>query len=231
MGTDLNAVKAYNDAVVKLNTQRQGLLTQNGYKATIDPKTGAISNLQVDPYNNYGNFQQLLNNQGYEDIAAHDAGASRGFTGGLANQPEAQLANQHGAARTSFGSNLMGQFANYDTQQADAAQTRDSALWQAQLAAALNAVNNADFNPADYSTPDPYGSQAVQNSIDSHPGDLATWLNQIANTHFGAYQPSARTTAGAKAAPMKPAPRPISDVLNSAKVAAKAQAARKKGGK
>src|SRR6478609_6672725 len=89
--TQLAAKTAYNNALVKLNGQRQGTLRSYGYNANFDPTTGKMSGLSVDPNNPYGQLQGTLRNQSMEDDNARYGMQDRGLHGGLANQATTDL--------------------------------------------------------------------------------------------------------------------------------------------
>ena len=124
------AQTAYNNALAQLNSQRLSTLTNYGYKGTIDPATGVLTGMGVDPNSMYGLLQQMLHGQAVEDQGANYASEDRGLSGGLAHQAGSELHYQHGAAATQLGSNLQQQLSDYQNQQQQDAETRDNTLWQ-----------------------------------------------------------------------------------------------------
>jgi hypothetical protein len=148
---------AYSNALASINNQRQQALQSFGYTGTIDPTTGQLTNMQVDPNNPYGQYQQMLG-QGAADQQAVQAGAeARGLGsvlgprgGGLAAQSLSNAKLAFGGQSAGLGENLMGTLGGLTEQQNQAQDTMNNALWQAELASAQNAIANQDFNPADF---------------------------------------------------------------------------------
>jgi hypothetical protein len=149
---------AYQSALSSINGQRQQALQSFGYQGQIDPTTGQLTNMQVDPHNPYGQYQQMLS-QGATDQAGVRAGAmSRGLGavtgargGGLAAQDLANAKLAFGGQSAALGENLMSTLGNLSSQQQDAQTTENNALWNAELASAQNAIQQQQFNPADFS--------------------------------------------------------------------------------
>ena len=125
---DLAAQTAYNNAVIRLNSQRQNTLQQAGYQADIDPTTGAYTNLRVDPNNPYGGYQQLLRSGAQQSEAAHSSAVGRGLVGGLANQGDREAQYQFGGASNQFGTAFQQTMGGYDQSQTDAAGQRDQTM-------------------------------------------------------------------------------------------------------
>jgi hypothetical protein len=139
---------AYQRALIRFNSQRTGLLKQYGYKGTVDPTTGMMSNLGVDSGNVHGSLQTLLGQQAGEDQNALYGAEDRGLHGGLANQAETSLHSLHGGQSSALGQSLFDSLSGLDSQQLDAKGALDAALWQMQHQATTDAVNTGDFNPA-----------------------------------------------------------------------------------
>lgn len=146
---DTLATNAYNKALAQINANRLNTLTSYGYKGTVDPHTGVVSNIVVDPTNPYGKLQELFHTQASEDRDATFQAEDRGLRGGLAHQAASELRYQHGAQRTGLGSDLSQALSGYQDQQDEAAYTRDAALWQAQLEQLQAAIAAGAFNPPD----------------------------------------------------------------------------------
>jgi hypothetical protein len=168
----LIAKKAYQEALARINAQRTGTLRQYGYLGDIDPTTGTLRHVRVDPHNLYGQYQQMLGSQAGEDQAALDEAAARGLHGGLARQMVSRLHREHGGQSAALGQNLTGTLADFQDQQNQAAQVRDSALYEAELQAARDAIAAQQFNPADVSgVPMPaYGDGTSSDNTDLNAG-------------------------------------------------------------
>ena len=149
---------AYQQALASINSQRQQALQSFGYTGQIDPSTGQLTNMQVDANNPYGQYQQMLA-QGAGDQAgvtansmARGLGAVTGARGGgLAAQGLTDAKLAFGANSANLGESLMGTMGNLTSQQNQAQDMMNNALWNAELASAQNAISNQDFNPADFS--------------------------------------------------------------------------------
>lgn len=138
---EVMANNAYNAALSQLNQNRLNTLTQYGYTGNVDPTTGVLSGVGVDPHAVHGQLQDLLHNQAVEDMQARTAAEDRGLIGGLAHQAGSELRFQHGSQDTQLGQNLEQQLSDYQGQQQSAAETRDAALWQAENTAANDAAS------------------------------------------------------------------------------------------
>lgn len=169
---ELLAKQAYQQALARINAQRSGTLRQYGYVGDIDPVTGMLRHLHVDPHNPYGQYQSMLGNQAQEDQSAQEDALARGLHGGLANQMQTQLHHAHGGESAALGQALTGSLADLQDQQNQAAYTRDSALYDAELQAARDAIANQQFNPADVSNvPMPaYGDGTSSDNSDQNAG-------------------------------------------------------------
>lgn len=152
------AGNAYQNALAQINSQRQSALQQYGYQGTIDPATGTLTNMQVDPHNPYGQYQQMLAT-GADNLAgvqasdmARGLGAVSGDRGGgLAAQGLTAAQKAFGADSANLGQSLMGTLGDLQGQQTSAQDTMNNALWQAELDAAQNAIQNQQFDTADMS--------------------------------------------------------------------------------
>lgn len=157
---DVLATNAYNNALARINQQRQSTLQQYGYGGSIDPTTGTLSGLHVDAANPYGNFQQMLQGAALQSEQDQFANQERGLRGGLANQAITADKNAFGGQSAQLGSQLADALSGLQDQQDQAAYTRDSALWQAEQTAAENAIANQAFDTPSYAgvTTPGYGS-------------------------------------------------------------------------
>lgn len=146
---EVMANNAYNAALAQLNQNRLNTLTQYGYTGSVDPTTGVLSGVQVDPHAMHGQLQDLLHNQAVEDMQARTSGQDRGLIGGLAHQAGSELRFQHGSQDTQLGQNLEQQLSDFQGQQQSAAEQRDAALWQAEQDAANQAVSDQEGQTID----------------------------------------------------------------------------------
>jgi hypothetical protein len=153
-GADLLAKTAYQKSLARINQQRGDTIRQAGFTANIDPTTGMVAGLGVDPNNQYGDFQGIRRDHALQDESARWAGQARGLGtgGGLAAQLRNNIRFGFGRDDAKFGQDLSGALAGYTDQQVQAGQTRDAALYQAELAAAQQAQQNGDYSPTDYSS-------------------------------------------------------------------------------
>lgn len=141
----VSANNAYNNALAQINQNRLNTLTQYGYTGSVDPTSGVVSGVRVDPHSIYGQLQQMLHGAAVEDQNALFAAQDRGLHGGLAHQAAAENKYQHGAALTGLGNSLQGQLAGFQNQQQSAAETKNAALYQAEQAQ-LDAEMQAEYN-------------------------------------------------------------------------------------
>lgn len=133
--SELAAKTGYQNAVARLNQQRLDTLRQSGYLADIDPTSGALSNLRVDPSNPYGTYQQLLRGSAIDAQNAHEAAAARGIGGGLAAQGETQAKYQFGQGSFQLGTGLQGALHGYDATQTGAETSMNQSILQSKMQA------------------------------------------------------------------------------------------------
>lgn len=166
----LAAKTAYQKALAGINNQRTSALQQYGYLADIDPTSGTVTNMRVDPNNPYGLFQEMLSQHASAQQQAKAAAAARGLGhGGLAAQGITADHQSFGADSSQLGQNLMAQLEGFQEQQGQAQDTMNDALYQAQLVAAENAAAAGNWSTPDESgivipaygdnTADPYAQQ------------------------------------------------------------------------
>ena len=174
---------AYQQALAQINSNRQSALQQFGYTGTIDPTTGTLTNMQVDPNNPYGEFQQMLSTHAQDQRQAESAAMQRGLGaatgprgGGLAAQGLTADHLAFGADSANLGEQLTNTLAGLQSQQTDAQDTMNNALYQAELEATAAAIQNQAFDPADFSSIDTSGSGGGDPSgpADFHPISTAT---------------------------------------------------------
>jgi hypothetical protein len=149
----LAAKTAYQNALARLNQRRGSLLRQSGFAGDIDSESGVVKNVRVDGSSIYGGFQQLNRNQAQRDEAARFQGVERGLGagGGLAAQFRNQERFEFGREDADFATQLTQSLAGLQDEQTQAAYGRDRALYEAELEAARMAIQNGDFNQADFS--------------------------------------------------------------------------------
>lgn len=163
-GADALAMNAYNNALARINQQRMSTLQQFGYTGQIDPTTGTITGIAVNPNNPYGNLQMMLRNAALQAQSDQQAAQERGLRGGLANQAISADKFDFGNQSQQLGTDLENQLSDLQGQQSDAAYTRDSALWNAEQQAAEGAINNGQYDTpsyADVPIPD-YGNTGAE---------------------------------------------------------------------
>lgn len=212
-GAALLAKTAYQKTLARINQQRGSTIQQAGFTSQIDPNTGMVSGLAVDPNNQYGDFQTLNRNQAQQDESSRWTAQSRGLGtgGGLAAQMRNQTRFDFGKQDAALATGLQGALSGYTDQQTQAANERDAALYQAELAAAQAAQQGNDWSPTDYSGLDfiPYGV--------NDPGATAAPATGV---KAGAAKPAAKAPVKkpilkvATAAP-KPAAKPAAKPIGS----------------
>lgn len=141
------AKKRYQTRLADLNKQRQTTMRQAGFAGDINAETGLISNQRVDPYNPYGQYQQLnrAQSQRYDEMVGQNIGRGLGSRGGLGAQNLSNLRYDFGKEDANFGTTLSDMLATFTRQQEDERFSYDEALWQAQQAAAQSAMAAGDF--------------------------------------------------------------------------------------
>lgn len=184
------ANQAYANAMTKIGKSRGALLGQYGYMKD------AAGNLQVDPNNQFGQFQTMMQKEGQANTQARYAQHASGWGGssGFLQNAMTQLRQANAAEHGQLGTGLQSGLDELTGQELDAKDTMNNTLWQAQLAQAQNAIANQQFNPGDMSNVDvPYpsgdaGAPAVQakaikgNTVlwggsYKNKAQMASWLN------------------------------------------------------
>jgi hypothetical protein len=165
---------AYQQALAQVNSQRQSALQQYGYTGTINPTTGTLTDMRVDPNNPYGQYQEMLQTHALDQQGVQASDAARGIGaasgargGGLAAQGITQDKLAFGADSANLGEGLMGTLGDLQGQQTSAQDTMNNALWQAELSSAQNAILNQAFDPANLSgvTDQPVKGGAVPKAV------------------------------------------------------------------
>lgn len=130
----------YKQAVATYNLQRQNLLQQYGYTGKIDPATGLLTHMGVDPTNPYGLYQQTLKGAGQQQMGTREAFADRGIRGGLEHAAETQNKFGFGQATTQLANSLQDSLLGLQTQQNQAKYQEQNSIVQAQLQALQQAI-------------------------------------------------------------------------------------------
>lgn len=134
------AQKAYKQAVAEFGLQRSQLLQQYGYTGQIDPATGLVKNLGVDPNNPYGLYQQTLHGYGQAAEGLKEQMASRGIRGGLANQAMDQQKYGFGKDTSTLAQQLQQSLLGVQEQQTQAYFQEQTSIVNAQLSALQQAI-------------------------------------------------------------------------------------------
>jgi hypothetical protein len=144
------AKQRYQTRLADLNKQRQSTMRTAGFQGDIDPETGLVKNMRTDPYNQYGQYQQLNRAQALQGQEVEGQNISRRLgRGGLAAQNLADARYTWGQQDASFGSNLADMLSGFDRTQADEKYNYDQAMWQAQQLAAQEAISAGDYGAPD----------------------------------------------------------------------------------
>lgn len=142
------AAKArYQQRLADLNKQRQSTFRKSGFLGDINEETGLVSNLRVDPFNQYGTYQLLNRAQAGRsyDLIGENIARGLGTRGGLAAQRQNELRFGFGQEDAAFGADLNDQLGALTRQQQDYKYEYDQALWNAQLEALRFAMENGDY--------------------------------------------------------------------------------------
>lgn len=142
------AKRAYQMALGKINQQRSRAGREWGYKFEVDPESGVVKNLGVDPDNPYGLFQKANRSQADRYQSARDAIIERGIRGGLARQATTNLRYDFGEEDAKIAQGLTDRLADLQEQQTTSKFDYDKALWEAELEALRQALLASLFNRA-----------------------------------------------------------------------------------
>lgn len=141
------AKKRYQTRLADINKQRQETLRRSGFLADIDEETGLTTNLRTDPYNQYGGFQMLNRAQALRHDELLGQNVQRGLSsrGGLGAQALGDLRFEFGREDADFGAGVTEALGGLTRQQQEEKYAYDSALYEAQLAAAQSAIEASDY--------------------------------------------------------------------------------------
>lgn len=147
----LAAKTAYQKSLAGINNKRQQAGQTYGYRFDIDPNTGTIRNMRVDPNNPYGLFQNMLQSHADEAKQAEYAAEARHLgSGGLAAQGLTADKRSFGADSAQLGTNLMNTLEGLQQEQTGAAQQMNDAEYQSMLQATQWAIANQLFDTPDF---------------------------------------------------------------------------------
>lgn len=182
----LLAKTAYQNALARINQRRGSLLRQYGYTGEFDPTTGVLKGMKVDAHNPYGLYQQMLRSNAIAGDQGRENLADRGIAvnSGLGGQMEDNLKWDFGRDSSQLGQSLNDAITGFQDEQTQAKFDMDSALYEAQLAAARDAIDSGNFDPAkDPTNPDtgaadtaPTGAVSWGGKLFTSKQDLADWL-------------------------------------------------------
>lgn len=153
---NLLARRAYENAMSRFAQRRAQRLLHYGY--TRD----AQGNLSVDPNNEYGQYQQMLRGQDVSSrrLDRYQRASGWGEGSGYLGAAREDLQREQGGQGAALGQALAGELADISQGEQGAEYERDRALYQNELEAARDAINQGNFNPANYGDLDvPYGEQ------------------------------------------------------------------------
>jgi hypothetical protein len=145
----LNAEKAYQQALAGISGRRRSLLSTYGYQADFD-EHGLARNVHIDPNSQYGGVQQMLRGDAQASDQAEEGAIGRGLGSGegLGAQGASDAQYQHGLHSKQLADSLMGGLSDLTQEQTGAEQTHSDSLWQIEHDAAQEALANQDFTPA-----------------------------------------------------------------------------------
>lgn len=148
-GETAAALRAYQQALAAIGARRANTLQSYGFTAKVDPTTGQLSNYSIDPYNQYGQIQQLFGTQELGDHALEENNVGRGLgSSGLAQQLANRLRTAHGGQTLALGQQFLGDIGQEALDQVGARNTYSDATLQAQRDAIAQAIQNQQFSPA-----------------------------------------------------------------------------------
>lgn len=156
------ALAAYQQALATINGQRHNTLQQYGYMGTINPQSGTITSMKVDPNNPYGLYQNMLYGHGVAQEQARNAADARGLGHvGLGAQGVWQDHRSFGQDSAQLSSNLMNTLEGLQSNQDTAYQNYQNTLWQAELAQLQAQIAAGGFNTSPPPADSGQGANAV----------------------------------------------------------------------
>lgn len=147
-GQAMASAKArYQQRVADLNKQRQGMFRKTGFQGDINEESGLVSNLRVDPFNQFGTYQLLNRAQAIRGMQGMEENISRGLGtgGGLAAQRMNELRFGFGQEDAAFGADMADQIGAFTRQQQDYKYEYDQMMYQLQLEALRAAMAAGDY--------------------------------------------------------------------------------------
>jgi len=194
-----SATKAYQNTLARLNQQRVGTLQQYGYQGTVDPTSGTITGMHVDPMNQYGNLQSMLRTQAQQSEADKYAAEDRGLIGGLANQAQSADKYNFGQQSAQLGQSLTDAISGYQDQQNQAAYARDQALADAEMQQLMLALQGGNFDTPNFDNPSDPSNPSNPNAPSANAKAAAAKIVAKKNYNPYGYVPGGSSTAVAKA--------------------------------
>jgi len=92
----------------------------------------------------------MMSRQSTDLDSIEDAQDASGFKGGFARRSVNRLRQQQGGESAEFGQRHLAAMAGFANEEQDAQFNYDDQLWQAQQQATQDAINNQQFNPAEF---------------------------------------------------------------------------------
>jgi len=171
------AKKKYQTRLADITKQRQSTMRQAGFTADIDEGTGLASNMRTDPYNQYGQYQQLNRAQSLRSDELQSMNIGRGISsrGGLGRQNLGNLRYEFGKEDSAFGQNLTDMMSQYTRQQQEEKFGYDEALWQAQQEAAQAAIAAGDYGASGEGGGYDWNNDGVYDDALADPRDESDW--------------------------------------------------------
>jgi hypothetical protein len=174
---ELQALQAWQRAKSALRERQGQIWQQYGFKGKFDDATGAVSGVELDVNNPYGEYQQMLGNQGRDLDSATEEAESRGLGGGgLGAQGVTRARGGHGMEQVNFGRRFSSDNADVQSGWQNAGFSYQQALLAAQRAAIQDAINNQQFNvqgPQPRATIQPGGNAVTKGLAALHQQNLA----------------------------------------------------------
>jgi hypothetical protein len=194
--TQLTLAKdAYQKAIARIGNKRSQTLQQYGYRATGYDDLGNPTGLQVDQFNQFGEFQKMLHDDALLSMQAQDDAIGRGLGGaGLGNQAESEARYQHGERSYEMGRLFQNEFTGINEERLQADQEYAQAQWEAQRQAALDAIAAQQFGQPAYDAPaypdydwtDPTGSDTPPPVV-AAPSMATPYIDAAAAAVAGGY--------------------------------------------
>ena len=144
-----DAEAAYQQALTNIAAQQAQLAHDTGFTYQQN-EDGSVSNMQIDPNNQYSNVMGLLGGHASSLSALRNGLASQGLTTGtgLAGKRQALMKFVQQGETSNLGANFLSKNAALFSQRAGAKATENNAFTSAEQAGLLYALQNQLFNTA-----------------------------------------------------------------------------------